>query len=484
MGSGTEDLGESWFVGYAFTINSLIGAGILNIPWGYSQSGVLFGLIVQFVVALISMMLSYQTMQGWCRAETIARYREKGLKAETVPLSTILFDKPHNAFNNSQENQNLIDSTDVPTGISTRKFDFYEIIKLTLGKRMAFIFNIFLFIHILSSLVSYTSIFGTSLVSNISLFGLETCNIYDYDDYINECRYKYWIYVAIFACIMLTLCFFRFREQKWWQILMCSFRLIVFSIIIITTCIAIATNSELEDDGENNADPKIFDISAFENIVPVIFLANLFQNNLPTTTNFVRDKKKNVPLINNAALLTVISIFTCLGIISSYGIEDVEKMITLNWRDYSAGGDPNDKPWWCYAISYIVIILPALDIASAFPIICSNLCDNLLSVKYGYKKASELTQSVITKYNLVMASIPLVIGFFFNDLSIILEVAGTANVVDNAIFIPLFCLAAEKIIKEKTEFDFRYNYLISIIILIISALVFVAIFVFMIAHYI
>lgn len=394
MGVEAEDLGESWFVGYTYTINSLIGAGILNIPWGYSQSGVLFGSTVQFIVAVISIMLSYQTMQGWCRAETIARYREKGIKAKTAPLSTILFDKPHNAFSDSEETQELLNSTEIHTGISARKFDFYEIIKLTLGKRIALIFNVFLFIHMLSSMVSYTSIFGTSLVSNISLFGLETCNLYDHNDYFNECRYKYWVYVAVFACIVLTLCFFRFKEQKWWQILACCFRLLVFSIIIITTSIAIATNSQLEDEGENNADPKIFEISAFESIVPVMFLANLFQNNLPTTTSFVRNKRRNVPLINNAALLTVVCIFTCVGILASYGIDDVEKMITLNWRDYSAGGDPNNKPWWCYLISYIVITLPALDIASAFPIVCSNLCDNLLSVKYGYKRASKLTQVI------------------------------------------------------------------------------------------
>ncbi|OMJ83513.1 hypothetical protein SteCoe_15545 [Stentor coeruleus] len=470
-----DDEGESWFIGYVFLLNSLIGAGILNIPWGYSKSGIFLGVLIQIIAAVISLILSYQTMQGWTRAEIIYRYKEKGVKAKTVSLSTILLNKSHKAFDESHETQKLIDSTEISSGISYRKFDFYEIIKLTLGKRMAIIFNIFLSIHLLSTLVSYTSIFGTSLVSNVPIFNQDTCNLYDYDSYFNECKYKYWAYTGIFALVMLTLCFFHIKEHKWWQILSCFFRILAFGIIIITTSLAIANDSQLEDEGENQANPKIFDIAGFENIAPVIFLVSLYQNSLPTTTCFVKDKKKNIPLINNTAFLTVVCIFTSLGILTSYGIDDIEKMITLNWRDYSAGGDPNEKPWWCYLISYIVIILPALDIASAFPIICAILCDNLLSIKYGSKNRQNLTQSIITKYNLVIASIALGIGFAFHNLSVILEIAGTVNIVDCAIFVPLFCLAAEKIVKEKTDYDFKYNYIISMAILVISSAAFIGI---------
>ena len=66
----------------------------------------------------------------------------------------------------------------------------------------------------------------------------------------------------------------------------------------------------------------------------------------------------------------------------------------------------------------------------------------------------------------------------FYDLSYILDFAGCFNIIDNAIFIPLFCLAAEKIIPTKTDFDFNNSYGISMAIIVIStsSLVLVVIF--------
>jgi Transmembrane amino acid transporter protein. len=55
---------EEWWVGYAFTINSIIGSGILAIPGAYAESGWLLGLISQLIISILAFFLCYQVLQA------------------------------------------------------------------------------------------------------------------------------------------------------------------------------------------------------------------------------------------------------------------------------------------------------------------------------------------------------------------------------------------------------------------------------------
>lgn len=51
--------GEGWWLGYCYTINSVIGAGSLAIPWAYSNCGWVLGICIQMIVLYISITASY-----------------------------------------------------------------------------------------------------------------------------------------------------------------------------------------------------------------------------------------------------------------------------------------------------------------------------------------------------------------------------------------------------------------------------------------
>jgi hypothetical protein len=67
------------------------------------------------------------------------------------------------------------------------------------------------------------------------------------------------------------------------------------------------------------------------------------------------------------------------------------------------------------------------------------------------------------------------IAVFVYDLSVILDIAGTMNLLDNCIFIPCFCLAAKQIIPKESKYDFKYLYEISMAIIVTSILIFLLI---------
>lgn len=80
----------------------------------------------------------------------------------------------------------------------------------------------------------------------------------------------------------------------------------------------------------------------------------------------------------------------------SFSIENPEEMASLNWGHYSAGYDPDDRPTWTYMVAYMVILLPAMDIASSFPIITGNFADNIMSIIYCHQRAHEVSKVLFT----------------------------------------------------------------------------------------
>ena len=129
---------------------------------------------------------------------------------------------------------------------------------------------------------------------------------------------------------MIFFSFFRMKDQREWQVLLCFFRFIALLLINITCLVAIFTDSELEGDGETNPDPEKFSIMDIGYVIPIILKATFYQTSLPTTTEFVRKKAKNVPKLTYASAGTVFILFSITGIITNYGIHSVETLITMN----------------------------------------------------------------------------------------------------------------------------------------------------------
>ena len=384
--SWVADPTEEWWVGYCFTLNSVIGAGILSIPWAYATCGWLLGIITQCTVLFISINSSFFVISTWSRIECMAELQESGAIIAPVPFSHIFQDSQYQ-YITSEDNSAKLEG--IKPHISSRKFDSYEMTRISMGKYWANAVLICLCLGGYATLCGYISIFATSLASSVPMFGY-TCNLYDEDDFLNSCRYIYWGYLSIFSAVMIILSCFHISHQKWMQACMMIFRIVAFSIMIITAAVALATDSELEEEGANEADPVAADLSKFGRIFFIIMLASMFENTIPTTNSFVNNKSKYLPRILIMCCFTFCILYTVLGMVLAFGVEDLEEMATLNWSDYSAGND--DRAWWTYLISNLVILLPAVDVSSAFPIVAGNLADNLMNFTYPYHSEGEITQ--------------------------------------------------------------------------------------------
>ena len=77
------------FVGYLFTINSMIGSGILAYPWAYARCGWVLGLLLLLLFCSVSYTLSNMMFDTMSRMDLINRLRREGITIPTQSLLTI-----------------------------------------------------------------------------------------------------------------------------------------------------------------------------------------------------------------------------------------------------------------------------------------------------------------------------------------------------------------------------------------------------------
>ena len=383
---------QPFWVAFVFNMNSTIGASVFNMPYAFSKAGILFGAAMQFTAFIFSFFLSFQVLQAWCRVELIYQKKAKGAKIRPVPLLNILNNTKGDYLtedqDSEQEEDSLVNSSSIE--IQENHYEFCEMTQITMGKTASQVLCIFFFLHLFSGMASYCSLFATCLTSNIPLFNKDTCNIYKHEGFINECKYTYWTYLCLFTFIMMGSGFFHIIETKIWQTVACTMRILVLALVIITSLAAIIDGKELEDDSNLETDPKYFDISAYGRLASIVFLATIFQNTLPLTTSFMENKEKNMKSLVILIGVVSCSLFMAVSVLANYAVEDVEKLLLLNWREYTAGHSNENRPWWCYLVIYTIILLPAIDVSSSFPIICSNLVNNILNI-YNHHKSDYVT---------------------------------------------------------------------------------------------
>ncbi|OMJ86804.1 hypothetical protein SteCoe_11574 [Stentor coeruleus] len=464
---------EKWYIGFFFTMNSIIGVGTLAIPWAYYSAGWTLGIICQLIILTLSYSSSYLMLSLWSRAHTIVLLIESGVSISKVSLKDIFLNNLSKNYIDSEKDQE-----DIKPLIENRQLCLYEMTKLTMEPIMPKLVIISYVLAQTPALAGFFSVFAISLSSNIPIIGF-TCNLYDYNSFYNECRVLYWIYITIFAIFLITLAYFNITEQRWMQGTLTFFRFIVVAIFTVTAIYAIASDSELEDDGANNANPEIYNIKHIGRIFFIICFSSLFENMIPTTMSFVENKSTNLPKVLNYSVLTFNGIYILVGVLLSYTIENPEEMITLNWSDYSAGSSQSSRSWWTYIIAYLVVLLPVVDILSAFPIVCWNYSDNIMSVFHSHNSEKKNDINVRFMFRTLMILCSFVISFFFYELGMILEISGAFVLLLSGFFIPIGALAAQKIIKEKSEYDFKNNRIVALSTMVFAVVMFVGCFIFL-----
>lgn len=112
-----------------FMINSIIGMGLLTLPWLFNETGWLLFIVVDFVVGLDILALGLVVLDLLSRAEVICSMQEAGQPLKPFTIFSLLSCKasaPYAGFSESASPMKLPEITD-------RRFDISEISSTLLG---------------------------------------------------------------------------------------------------------------------------------------------------------------------------------------------------------------------------------------------------------------------------------------------------------------------------------------------------------------
>lgn len=456
----------SLLTGYVYAINSVIGAGFLSIPWAYENAGWLFSFSFQMVVSIQCYFLAMQLLECMSRTEVLLRIQEEGGCIRQLTVKDIFI---------QHYKTTLIPAPNLTPVITHRIITITDIVKVVAGPKLGMLHLILMFTFQMGIMTAYASIFATSFSSNVPIGPWSTCDIYNTSGFFTTCRVKYWIFLMIFGIFSIYMTVKGIQEQKIMQQCMSVLRFAVILTIIITSIYDIASHSNNENDDYNDTDlPPAIRPVYIGHAIPILLFASLYHQNISCISEAVKDKPKNLPMIQILTIITCTILYSVLGIITSIAIDDVPSLTSLSYRNYSAGHSKNNRPGWTYIIEYIVVIAPALDVLSGFPVQALNISNSIINWRNsGIIEENNKNFVYITRF--LVAFFPIFISFFIYDLGSILDWVGLIGILIIIIPIPLLHLATKILVAGNSHYDATGNRFLNLSICLLNFLLLLAV---------
>jgi amino acid permease len=470
---------------YYLTINYILGVGCLGIPYAFARAGFLLCSTILLTVTVCS----YMTVM-WV-AETGRRYeiqkRSVG-KDEVSSEATSLLDIP-----GSQTRETL----------DVGRYEVIDLVSHYLGPIHTFIYQASLLFLMYVGLLAYTQVFCGSISALI--WGEEGDRPMGLSQFI-------------FAVMVIPLSCMELDEQVSIQSLMATARFVAIFIMVVGSLVALFT------DNKNSAEPKIgiamrshppywaspdpegchmsyiACFSGFGVAFSTALFSQLFQHSVPGLLRPLRAQPQLVskaPRVFGASLVTTFTFYLFLGIsAASYFGANTKSSVNLNFANFYFGFDKDaTSPWLLRLLqvaSSIVVIFPALDTISVFPLIANTLGNNLYAASNpsflkwiarqmatmwqisqnprGRRRYSDLcfddrkvllqeaSRAATVLWRLVAAIPPLVGSIWATDLSFSLLLSGVAGLYV-AFFAPsLLQLCSSRVVQDTTVFRGWYSH--------------------------
>jgi hypothetical protein len=204
------------------------------------------------------------------------------------------------------------------------------------------------------------------------------------------CAPHYHFWLAVFACVAMPMTCMEFREQAVVQVTMTIARVVVMVMLIGTViggimCDGMAFISAPHSAAERAAQGPLASGLGLIQLMPVCLFAFIFHHSAPGVAEPVHDKSRLPGVFSLAFIITGVGYLLLATIIAYYFGNDVKSQASLSWEGY-VGCVALDMPseeafaqrnWFTVFLSEFILIFPALDVLSAFPLNAMTLSNNL-----------------------------------------------------------------------------------------------------------
>ena len=172
--------------------------------------------------------------------------------------------------------------------------------------------------------------------------------------------------------------------------------------------------------------------------------AYIFHHSVPSLESPVRDKRSLVRLFSTASLVAMLLYLLVGGAVSLFFQTRTLSSSNLLWVGYRGAG-----PWLSPAVAFFVVVFPALDVASAFPLNAYTLGNNLQHSLFApHSAALGGRQAQLRLCRGLAAALPLLGAYYDRDLGHVTDYTGLAAFVLAFVFPPLLAFRSEATLRD------------------------------------
>jgi len=363
--------------------------------------------------------------------------------------------------------------------VKERKFECNALCRVFLGKRGLRSYTLVLSLFIVGTLWAYTSVFASAMARAFPIFSVDDNNEPGSVFHLatataavttaeSSASLDYVCYAILFGCMVVPLSCLELDEQVPLQVFLTVCRFLMFFLMIGTSgmcandlsaisAITTAKSGETEQPQEdyiNKVDNFRWDGVA--KTLPVLIFANIFHHSIPGLTH-PADKRIIGRVFLSTNVFTVTA-YLILGISlgTAFG-KGIEQSSNLTWSSFHANtGQLDDEgnivgaAWWTQAVSMYIMLFPAIDVVSAYPLNAITLGNNLFGAVYG-KRIHEVENNrwLRTSFRLLASIPPIICGILVRELGVITDYTGTTGFLIGLSFPAILYIASRKIAQRR-----------------------------------
>lgn len=462
----------SFGVTVAFTLNYIIGTGFLTLAWGFNQTGKLLGVTVLGIMTMFAISAALLLLEAMARAEAYANQRNNfgsfmgdnylANYKSLLPISIRNDSQQFFSLKTTKTENHMVQKAHINELhiVGSQKYEVTELCKIFLGKQSVRVYTVLISVYMYGTLWAYATVFADSLAMRLPLTSVNSS--------ITPSSASYGIYLLLFAMIVVPSSMIELSEQVFVQVTLSICRIIMVALMIGTITLAIWQQTDDINNGHGNSsqpfgpltrtspNPTLKDDPIHMNklylLLPMAAYATIFHHSIPSISQPVKNKVQLGKIFTVTLVICFIAYTTMATVISNYFGNDTLISANLDWEFYWGNLTKNREiPLYARCISSFVVLLPALDVASAFPLNAITLGNSLMSSYYGSKihvlGIEESRRSRIL-FRAIAAVPPIFAACFVSDLGTITHFAGVSGFAVAFIFPSLLSIYSQRLLTS------------------------------------
>ncbi|KAG5188382.1 hypothetical protein JKP88DRAFT_353407 [Tribonema minus] len=480
-----ESQGVGGFAACCIAINLVMGSGFLALPSAFVRAGLALSACVLAGVCLVMNVTVTHEVEVMCRAEAVLSHRLHSTDALPAlpaaaaaaapprkasppppPLRAATLEYPLDATAAESEREPL--KLRVSTaqhlelgggggegrrgkggagGLRRHAYQVSELCELFGGDGVRRAYDIVMVLYMLCTLWGYSAVFGKALASNVPLADL------DFDA-------AFLAYIALFAAVVVPLSVMDVREQVQFQQAQVQvsaggmYEQVQFQVIegaarIVMTWLRFATATAMTGSvayawmtGNDGLFPslggggggRLGEVPAvawggLRVVTPAVMFAVMLNSSSPVVVHALAHKP-DISWVINVAMGAAFVLYASIGItVAAYFGSDVDDSCNVNWEGFGATATTGVWRLLSQLVGFFVVLFPALDVLSVYPLNVMVLANNLMAAVYHDRvDKAEQDRVIVAVFRLGCAVPPILAAVALNSLTQIVDYAGESRV--------------------------------------------------------